>query len=200
MNHPVVSSSELLSDKELVCLAKSGDTGAFAVLSERYKTVLFYRAGRYSNIAGVDVEDFFQEGMLALFRAVKSYDARAGIMFKTYAITCINNSMSTAIKSHMKNIGGSLGISIDGLDEQALLDEAAQICGEHPVEDAFLEKEDTRLRARIIEGALSPYERRILALYLDGYSYRQISGKLSVAGKSVDNALQRIRRKLRAEL
>ena len=198
MNPQMISSLELLLDKELVCLARSGDTSAFAVILERYLPVIKYRAGRYSNIAGVDLDDFVQEGMLALFRAVKNFDANAGIQFKTYAVTCINNSLTTAIKSHMKDFGRNAAISLDGIDGQALLDDSPQ--SGHPVEDEFLEKEATQLRARQILDVLSPFEQQVLALYLEGFRYRQISAKLSSSDKSVDNALQRIRRKLRKEL
>lgn len=199
MNIPVTAPNEMLSDKELVYLARGGNTSAFSVLSERYMPLLKSRAARYSSVVGVDTEDFVQEGMLALFKAVKGFDASAGIQFKTYATTCVNNSMATAIKTHMKNAWQSAGISIDGFAEEKYVEASIQ---HKPklIEDMFIEQEDSAKLALQIQALLSNFEQQVLKLYLQGLSYLQIAEQLGAATKAVDNALQRVRRKIRPHL
>lgn len=188
-----------LNEMELVRRAEAGDTAAFDLLCEQYMPVLQGRAGRYSSIVGVDVEDFVQEGMLALYRAVKGFDPDAGIQFRTYAVTCINNSMASAIKSHMKNFSRRGGIQIDEMDEQTLHRQTMLLADDMLVEDLFIQKEMNTQRQRQIEILLSDFERQVLVLYLSGQSYQEIANVLSTTTKAVDNALQRVRRKLRPE-
>lgn len=187
------------SEMELVQRARGGDGAAFDLLCEQYMPVLQGRAGRYSNIVGVDVEDFVQEGMFALYRAVQGYDPDMGIQFRTYAVTCINNSMASAIKTHMKNFSQRGGVQIDEMDEQALHQQTTLLADEMLVEDIFIQKETNSLRQRQIEVLLSDFERQVLVLYLSGQSYQEIASVLSTTTKAVDNALQRVRRKLRPE-
>ena len=186
---------EAASDEELVLGAKSGGRGMFDLLSERYAPVLKIRAMRYSSVVGVDTEDFIQEGMLALFKAVKSFDAKAGVQFKTYAAACINNAMATAVKRHIKATEKT-GASIDIIDEEKLAKNAATM----PAEDIYIEREHSALLAVQIKSLLSNFEWQVLKLYLRGHSYLQIAELLSTTTKAVDNALQRVRRKLRPEL
>lgn len=188
-----------MSDDELVLLVKDGDTSAFTVLSDRYLPALQNRAGRYANVAGIDVEDFLQEGLFALFRATKGFDPEAGARFSTYAITCINNSMTDAIKAHMKNLCRSSHLCIEDLDHHTLNEAMAANSQAHSVEDTYLDQEHSTLRALQIENLLSDFEQQVLKLYLRGLTYQEISVILSTATKAVDNALQRVRRKLRPE-
>lgn len=188
------------SERELVRLAKEGDPTAFTLLSEQFMPVLHGRAGRYSNIVGVDTEDFVQEGMLALYRAVMGFDPETGIQFRTYAITCIHNSMASAIKTHMKNVAQRGGVHFDETDEQKLHQQTTLHVDGMLVEDIYIQMETNSFRMRQIEDLLSEFERHVLKLYLSGQSYQQIARVLSVTTKSVDNALQRVRRKLRPEL
>lgn len=199
MNTQAPRPMEAYPEPELVSLAKAGNARAFTALSDRYMPVLQSRAGRYSNIVGVDVEDFVQEGMLALYRAVMGYDGRGDTRFSTYAITCINNSMTTAIKNHMKVIQKGSSVNLDDLDELGLLRQMTQRHGQ-TMEDLYIELETSGRRAQQIETLLSDFERRVLKLYLSGHSYQRISNALSTTTKAVDNALQRVRRKLRPEL
>lgn len=183
------------SDKELAAKAKDGDSAAFGALSERYLPILKNRANRYSNVVGVDTEDFVQEGMIALFKAVKNFDGRMGIQFNTYAVTCINNSMTSAIKTHMRNAGQTSSFpSGDSLDlEMRVPAQNAPML----LEDMYILQEDSQVFADQIQSLLSNFERQVLRLYLRGNSYLEISGLLSTTTKAVDNALQRIRKKLR---
>jgi len=191
---------EVLSDRRLVGLVQQGDMSAFTVLSERYLPVLNKRAGRYAGIIGTDIEDFVQEGLLALFRAVKGYELNAGTQFGTYAITCINNAMVDAIRAYMKNKKRSSHLYIDELDEHKLSSLMRSASRRNPVEDTYLDLETFHLRTRQIETLLSEFEQQVLRLYLGGHTYQQISSILDTATKAVDNALQRVRRKLRPEI
>ncbi len=185
-----------LSDLELVSLVKRGDASAFATLSDRYMPVLLGRAGRYAGIVGVDVEDFLQEGMFALFRAVKGFNPEAEVRFSTYAVTCIHNSMTDAIRAHMKCKRHDGDVNIEDIDRQPHASFSAQL-QQKPVEDILLEQEARSIRENQIKTLLSDFEQHVLKLYLSGHSYRHISLVLSSTVKSVDNALQRVRRKLR---
>ena len=179
-----------LADGELVASARKGSDSAFQTLLERYTATIKSRANRYAAVVGQDVEDFIQEGMLALFRAVRGFDESSGFRFKTYAVTCINNSMASAIKKHMKNFVAELPLEENG-------DEAHDTM---QPEDMFIEQEDSAQLLWQIQSLLSDYERRVLKLYLRGNSYQEIGGALGTAPKAVDNALQRVRRKLRPGL
>ncbi len=175
-------------DKELVQKARAGLVTAFDELLECYMPTIKSRANRYAGVVGRDVEDFIQEGMLALFRAVKGFDENSGFKFKTYAVTCINNSMASAIKKRMKNLGSELPLAED------------ESQGSAQTEDLVLEQENEAQLLSHIRLLLSGFELKVLKLYLMGNSYREIAASLNAGHKAVDNALQRIRRKLRPEL
>lgn len=193
MNTKCRLNPEIRSDQELVSLIRDGDAVAFNVLSERYKPLLYGQAGKYADITGVDVEDFIQEGMLALYRAVQRYDSSLGAKFGTYATACICHSMTDAVRIHMRMLRSRAALPIDKMDEAGY----AQLYS--PVEDSYMDRETTVHRTRQIESVLSDFERQVLMLYLRGHSYQQISAVLRTATKSVDNALQRVRRKLRPD-
>lgn len=190
---------QTLTEIELVRLAKEDDSAAFSELYNQYMPILQRRAGRYSSIVGVDIEDFIQEGMLALYRAVKGYNPCAGIQFRTYAVTCINNSMASAIKNHMKTVH-QRGLQIDEVDEQQLHKQTTLRTGGMLVEDLYIQMETNSYLLRQIDSLLSDFERQVLKLYLGGQSYHKIAQVLSTTTKAVDNALQRVRRKLRPEI
>jgi len=190
------SAGKSFSDHELVFQIQEGDHSAFSVLAQRYMPILQRRAARYSNIVGVDVEDFVQEGLLALFKAVKSYNLQAGIQFNTYAITCIHNSLVNAIRVHMKNLRQH-AVPLSDLDEHRYQSAALR---EKPVEDVYLDMEASSLRARQMETLLSDFEQQVLKMYLSGHTYQQSANVLSTSTKAVDNALQRVRRKLRLDV
>jgi RNA polymerase sporulation-specific sigma factor len=189
--HPSQGGGQLTQeppDEELAKRAKAGESAAFSELSERYAPTLKSRANRYAGVVGQDIEDFFHEGLLALFRAVKGFDELSVYRFKTYAVTCINNSMASAIKKHMKNQNAELPLQEDE--------------GQEPLqpEDFVLEREGSAQLLLQIHSLLSDFERRVLSLYLRGNSYLEIACALATTTKAADNALQRVRRKLRPEL
>ena len=186
------------SDRELVSSVKDGDTGAFDALAGRFMPAIKSAAGRFSGLYGMDAEDLFQEGMITLFRAVKNYNPLAETLFSTYAITCINNSMISAVKKHLRNSRASANVNFEELDSLGSVP-AAYGYYQDKVGDIYLDKEAADIRELKIATLLSDFERQVLRLYLQGYTYRQSSEILSASSKAIDNALQRVRRKLRSD-
>ncbi|WRS28815.1 sigma-70 family RNA polymerase sigma factor [Oscillospiraceae bacterium MB08-C2-2] len=186
-----------IADAKLALLAGQGDTQAFDCLLIRYMPLVKRHAARYSNVSGIDPEDFLQEGMLALFKAAKSYDDRFQVQFSTYAFRCIGNSMITAVKKHMKSAHQNTNVYIDISDEQWLSRETASRRIPELPEEQFIDMETAQLQQQLMRSLLSDFEWQVLRLYLDGGSYQQIALVLQTTTKAVDNALQRVRRKLK---
>jgi len=193
------ASRKLPSVHELLGLVQDGTAAdAFDRLLERYMPVIRFNAGRYAGVFGADIEDLRQEAMITLFRAAKGFDVTAGNSFSAYATASINNAMAAIAKKSFKSSQGYSGINLDELDSSQLSLRVAGNTSVRPVEDQFLDREAKLDRESKIAALLSDFERRVLRLYLGGHSYQQISGVLRVSTKAVDNALQRVRRKLRS--
>ena len=184
----------LYSDQELAVLVKDGDKDAFSVLCGRYGSVISGRAWRYCRVVRADVEDFVQEGLLALYRAAKGYRASGIAEFRTYAVRCVNNAMLAAIKKHQRHAERQSPHSLDSLDNIMAGGYGQE--SSRP-EKLLMDSEAVEDFARQISSKLSRSEQQVLRLYLRGHSYRQISNIMSTSTKSVDNALQRVRRKLK---
>ena len=181
-----------LNDSELVALVKAGDSIAFRHLIERYTPLLSARAARYSNVAGAEAEDFLQEGSLALYRAAKTYDSDKS-RFSTYVTACVENAMTDAFRRFAR-ASDQITVYLNDFGETDLHREASALA---PPEDVYAVGEQSEDWLRQIEDKLSTFERRVLYLYLKGYSYQQAAEVVHSAPKAVDNALQRVRRKLR---
>lgn len=139
---------------------------------------------------GLDRDDIVQEGLLGLFSAIRTYDPDRGAAFQTYAYTCINNGINTALTK-------AASARQRPLNEFVPIDDAFEAVSESSVDDLAIVREDFEALYKKIEMRLSKFEQRVLGLYWAGYSYARIAQKLSVNEKSVDNAMQRLRRKLR---
>lgn len=179
--------SENLSDNQLVELISNGEYKYLQVLINRYMPYIINAASRY-NVGGVDTEDFIQEGVLAIFSAVKTYDSKKAT-FKTFVCLCINR----AIVSAMLRVNGSARHIPDDLispiDDIELADMSSP-------ESILIDKENYNTLQQIIKDELSDFEYQVLCEYLSGESYANIAETLGVSAKSVDNALRRIRSKL----
>ena len=141
---------------------------------------------------GLEDDDLVQEGLIGLYNAIESYDAHRGVPFRAYATTCIDNRMTSAVrgagrKKH-RPLSGYLSLSDDG---------AAVLPGGETPEELAIARESYVSLQNKIQDELSPFEREVLSLYLDGSDYLAIAKLLDVSAKSVDNALQRARKKLR---
>ena len=153
---------------------------------------------------GAEAEDLIQEGMIGLFKAIRDFDEEKEAGFRTFANICIVNNMVSAVKaSNCKkhqplNQGISLNAeSADGEDGGlSLIEELTDIKSRNP-EDMLIDRENVERLQGEIDSALSEYEKRVLTLYLGGMDYTEIAAKLMKSDKSIDNALQRIKGKIK---
>lgn len=191
------------TDEVLCQLAASGDRVAEEELVVRYNRVVRICSRPYF-LAGGDSEDLIQEGMVGLLKAIREYDGTKEALFRTYAEVCIKNRLITAIRAAARDKHSPLNNYISL--ETPLFDGnipytygADYWCSENP-EDAIINREEYRERMNVLKGQLSGFEAKILGFYLDGLSYVEIAAEVNRSPKSVDNAVQRIRRKLAQHL
>lgn len=182
------------TDAQLAELVKNGDSEAFAELTVRYMAVIRAKAQPYRS-GGTEKEDLFQEGLLGLLNAARTFDLLKGASFRTYAGVCISNRIIMAYRS-------SGGRKNDPLSNFVSLneDEAAELTMRGDTADPetfYADREGFKLMCLQIEKILTPLELRVLHQYLSGCSYSEIAKKLSVTEKAADNALQRARYKLK---
>lgn len=195
-----------LGDEELLRRLRAGDADAEEALYMRYKPVVRSRARTYF-LVGADREDIIQEGMIGLYKAVCDYEFDKQASFRVFAELCITRQIITAIKSatRKKHIPLNTYVSLsrpvydDGESERTLID-VLQTARVSDPEEALIGRESYEAIARDIETILSPLERRSLALYLQGLSYQQIAAALGRSTKCVDNAIQRVKKKLEERL
>lgn len=195
-----------LGDEELLRRLRAGDADAEEALYMRYKPVVRSRARTYF-LVGADREDIIQEGMIGLYKAVCDYEFDKQASFRVFAELCITRQIITAIKSatRKKHIPLNTYVSLsrpvydDGESERTLID-VLQTARVSDPEEALIGRESYEAIARDIETILSPLERQSLALYLQGLSYQQIAAALGRATKCVDNAIQRVKKKLEERL
>ena len=162
------------SDEQLVLSARNGDTDALAQLIVRFLPDIQAKAGCYK-LAGLEPEDLVQEGLIGLLRAVKSYDSTRKASFATFASRCILFRMLGTIRLFLEQKHLPLNNYLPLDSAQALAE----------------------LRRQKIKTLLSGLEQETLTLYLNGLSYEEMAQQLGCSTKAVDNALQRVRRKLR---
>ena len=179
---------EKFTDNQLVEFINRGEYKYLQILINRYMPYIISVASRY-NAGGLDTEDFIQEGILAIFSAVRSYDSSKAT-FKTFVCLCINRAMSSALakaSGNAKHIPEGLISSIDELELADMSDP----------ESIFIEKESYDDLTYTIKQDLSQFEYQVLNEFLSGKSYLDIAQTLNVSVKSVDNALRRIRSKIK---
>ena len=192
----------ILDDLALQSLAVSGDRDAEEALAARYLRLVRICA-RPLFLVGGDSEDLIQEGTFGLLSAIRRYDPADGASFSTYAERCIRMRLLSAIKSasRLKHVPLNVGISLEQLSEDPGTDilSLPELVRHNP-EDLILAKESKEELRAASSRCLSKFEIRVLDLYLEGLSYREIAERLCRNAKSVDNAVQRIRRKLAREM
>jgi len=190
-----------LSDEELVELSASGDRRATEHLLSKYKNLVKNRAKAYF-LVGADRDDIVQEGMIGLFKAIRDFDITKQASFLGFAEVCIKRQIITAVKASTRQKHLPLNSYISLSDpvyednpELSLLDKIAQRDSVDP-EEMFLRREMAEHIGTEIENKLSSLEKTVLSLYLSGMNYQEIAIELNRTPKSIDNALQRIKRKL----
>jgi RNA polymerase sporulation-specific sigma factor len=193
--------SVMQSDEALVSRAARGEEDSLDELFARYRGIIKTKANLY-RIAGGDRDDLMQEGMIGLFKAVNSYDSGKGASFATYAEMCINNAMLSLVRSDGRKKNSPLNTSVSihaGDGEGGEGREIADLSSPSPEDAVVLRERMERLQSDI-ESAFSKFEREVWSLFVEGKSYAQIAEKTDRTVKSVDNAVQRMKKKARAIL
>ncbi len=192
-----------ISDEELIQELRDGDKDVADYLCNKYKDLVRHNA-KSMYILGAEPEDLIQEGMIGLFKAVRDYDPGRDASFLTFANLCVSRQMYNAIQSagRKKNIPLNSYISLYGDEEDdngertaAKLELFAH--GGLSPEQELIDRENAEDLYRRIGEELSDFENQVLDLYLTGMNYVQIAGVLGREEKSTDNALQRIRAKIK---
>lgn len=188
-----------LTDNELVRLFHSGDNEAGSELAVRYRPMI-KRCTRPYFLVGGDSEDLIQEGMIGLVSSMQTYEEESGVQFKTYAEVCIKRRILSAIKaaSRFKHMPLNYRLSLEelyGEGEETMLASADDESIRSP-EELIIERERKSALYAKARALLTPLEKQVLSLYLDGLSYEDIAAHCAKPVKSVDSALQRIKRKL----
>ena len=192
-----------MSDEELLEAIKKDDTQALDFLICKYKDLVNSKVNKYF-IIGAEKEDIVQEGLIGLYKAIKDYKPDKHNSFKSFANLCIERQLITAIKSsnrrkHMPlNSYLSLNMTAyeneDGNNETQVMDVLETNIIEDPL-DTITKKEYMSNVESVIDNSLSDFEKKVLNRYIQGESYVKIAEKLDAPVKSVDNAIQRIRKK-----
>ncbi len=190
-----------MTDDEIVQFAHNGNQAALEYLIKKYKNFVRAKSRSYF-LVGADREDIVQEGMIGLYKAIRDYKTERLASFRAFAELCITRQIITAIKTATRqkhqplNSYVSLNKPIyDEESERTLLDVLKGSKLTNP-EELFLSQEAYQMIENQIMEMLSELELRVLMEYLDGKSYKEIAGQLDRHVKSVDNALQRVKRKL----
>ncbi len=190
-----------LSDDELIVLSKNGNGYATEILLERYRNFVRSRSRTYFLI-GADKEDIIQEGMIGLYKAIRDYKPEAQASFKSFAELCITRQIITAIKTatRQKHLPLNSYISLnkpvyEDESERILLDTVIERKRLDP-EEIMIDKERFSSIEEKLSQILSKLEWNVLLKYLEGNSYVDIARKIGKSEKSIDNALQRIKKKI----
>ncbi len=189
---------ENYTDNQLVSFIQAGDSDAFVELTARYLSFIRAKAHPFRSSV-LEADDLCQEGLLGLFNAARSYDPKKDAGFKTYAGICIQNRIVAAYRAcaRKKNIPVDRLVSLND-EETARFQVQGADRGACDPEALLIERENLEAVRRKIRQRLSGLERQVLYFYLSGQSYGEIAARLSVEPKSVDNAIQRARRKLQS--
>ncbi len=194
-----------MADEELVATAKTGDDYASEYLINKYRNFVRVKAKAYFLI-GADREDIIQEGMIGLYKAIRDFRADKLSSFRAFAELCITRQIITAIKTatRQKHIPLNSYISLnkpiyDEDSDRTLLDVISSIKVSDPEELVINQEASATMRERIRKN-LSELECKVLTAYLEGKSYQEMANELNRHVKSIDNALQRVKRKLERNL
>lgn len=195
---------EQYTDEELIVRLRDGENQITDYIMDKYKNLVRNKA-KSMYILGADREDLIQEGMIGLFKAIRDYDIGRDASFFTFADLCISRQMYTAVQAAGRKKHAPLNTYIslyasaserDEGEEWELINSIISKVEQNP-EDMVIDRENVELIERTIEKELSSFEKQVLDLYLTGMKYTQIAKVLGKDDKSTDNALQRIKNKLK---
>jgi RNA polymerase sporulation-specific sigma factor len=184
-----------LDDHYLVALAKDGRADAYDAIVRRYRGFVRLKASSYFLLGG-EADDLIQEGLLGLYKAIRDYRTDRESSFRNFAELCITRQIITAVKTATRN-------KHTPLNQYVTFSQTPDAAGDHdPVNQVIASEELESLVSCLsgVSGVLSDLESSVLSLYLDGHSYEATAERLECDTKTVDNALQRVKRKVGAHL
>lgn len=197
----IVSEFHNRSEEEVVIEAKKGNVKAQEYVISKYEGFVKSKSKSYFLI-GADKEDIYQEGMIGLYKAIRDFNYEKSTTFKSFAELCITRQIITAIKTatRQKHIPLNTYVSLnkpvsEDDSERTLMDILSSIRITNP-EELIIGKEEKEYIEKVISKVLSDLEMEVLQSYLDGKSYQEIACDLDRQAKSIDNALQRVKKKL----
>lgn len=187
-----MSDWDKFTDEELILRLRAGENSIEEYLLEKYKPFVKSRS-RVLFLVGGDREDLIQEGMIGLFKAIRDFDPQKGVPFTAFAKLCVERQLYTAIEAagRLKNAPLNAYIS---------LSEEAEHLTDRGIEEEVIEKANFLQLYRKVRTFLSPMEKNVLELYLEGRDYTEIARMIGKPDKSVDNTLQRIKAKIKKNL
>jgi len=201
---------ENVTDEELILRLRDGESNITDFIMDKYKNLVRSKA-KTMYILGADTEDLIQEGMIGLFKAIRDYDSGRDASFFTFADLCVSRQMYTAVQASRRAKHAPLNsyISLYSTgnisdaereeEETQLVNAIASHVDLNP-ENLLIDKENVENLEKLIEKELSAFEKQVLDLYMIGMSYSQIAKVLGRDEKSTDNALQRIKMKIRKNI
>jgi RNA polymerase sporulation-specific sigma factor len=196
-----------LDDQYLIALAKQGHADAYDRIVRRYYGFVRLKASSYFLIGG-DSDDLIQEGLVGLYKAVRDYRTDRESSFRNFAELCITRQIITAVKTSTRNkhtplneyVSFSQTPAAGGAEGDPTLDELLPGPSVHDPVNQVISTEELHSLVACLSSVLSELESSVLSLYLDGHSYEAVAGRLECDTKTVDNALQRVKRKVGAHL
>ena len=196
---------KLASDEELIIMNRDGEEDAASFLMNKYKNLVRKKAGSMY-ILGADRDDLIQEGMIGLFKAIRDYDMGRDVNYYTFADLCVSRQMYTAVQAsnRQKHLPLNTYISFysqslnseEGKDEYSLMNTLPSEKEKNP-EDMMIEQENVEQIESAILKELSEFEKQVFELHLTGMTYTEIAKVLGRDEKSTDNALQRMKTKIK---
>ncbi len=188
------------TDEQIVELSNQGNTTATNFLIDKYSPIVNMKANKFF-INGAEHDDIVQEGLIGLYKAIKSFDSNKDNSFKTFANLCVERQLITAIKTSNRQkhipLNQSVSLNMAAYDENydtTLLEILDTAIVEDPLETITKQEQMQLIKSRLKEN-LSEFEVKVISLYIQGISYVEIAKFLNSTPKSVDNAIQRIRKK-----
>lgn len=195
-----------VDDHYLIALAKQGNRNAYDKIVRRYHGFVRLKASSYFLIGG-DSDDLIQEGLVGLYKAVRDYRIDRESSFRNFAELCITRQIITAVKTSTRNKHTPLNQYVSFSSSPSANDDGEQTLEEilpgsqvHDPVNQVISSEELGSLVQCLSTSLSELEGDVLRLYLDGYSYEQIGERIECDAKTVDNALQRVKRKVGAHL
>ena len=203
VNH--TSHLEDLEDEEIIHRIRKGCKRGMEHLIEKYKPLVRAKSRSYF-LVGADREDSVQEGMIGLFKAIRDYREEKSIPFRMFAEMCFPRQIITAVKTatRQKHIPLNSYVSLnkrifDEGSDKTLIEMLQEVSVTDP-EELFISKEDYSVIEHKMVELLSPFEKQVLTMYLGGIAYQDIARQLNKPVKSIDNALQRLKKKIEKSL